>query len=247
MSERARGRSVRFATIVGSAPTAADSVPLSTNPGDPPSFSSLGIEQYRALPRAARTMLLALWREAEGRAYERGYAALAQKTGKSVRTVERTLALLFREGFVTEQKRQFGETLQLCVHPGTKAFAIAEAATPRSRRAPAPPTRLSSNSTALQCAAVRRPDGSRYLPIPYVVGLMTDREREICERVAALGGGPICSDHDLSAALIANFRRLAQWEQFAIAERQRGALNRARQLSNDVPHYIDDHDREDAA
>jgi hypothetical protein len=198
-------------------------------------------------------VLLALRDLGEGNTYEAGQAQIAVHLERPLRAVERAIAALIRNGFVVEKRREGGKSARgalLVLHPLAATLGIlAEPGRhrrPNRVRAGAKPDgaaatfRIPVTSTAIRCAQVRRRNGSRYLSTPYIVALLTDRERALCEYAVASGAQTICDDPELSDDLLAFFRYCAARDRFAASERARGALNRANQLRDDVPHVIED-------
>jgi hypothetical protein len=195
---------------------------------------------FRALPRPARELLLALWGLTGGIPYESGQAALAAAIGSSERTVRRNLAVLVAAGMVREQQhRGIGEPDRLLLHPATGSFALAETVSPSRARyerkaQPAVRLRLDGDHALVRCASVRRPDGSRFLSVPYLLDLLSERERDALA-ATALAGAPLCDDPGLANDLLAYFERQVRRERFRAAELARAAILRDARMRDDVP------------
>jgi hypothetical protein len=182
--------------------------------------------------------------EAAGLTYEEGQLALAARMGRPLRTIERSVSRLAEGGFAIVERKEGGKSARPAVvhlHPNSASFLVAVEGPSRPRGTVALPGRLEPDSVALRCAAIGSWRRARALAIPYVVGLMTERERAIVAYAAGSGGGPVCDDLGLSAELIEYFQHLAWWERHAAAERLRGGKNRAAQLRDDATHFIADH------
>jgi hypothetical protein len=219
-------------------------------------FPERDVAAFEALPPTAKAVLLALRDLGEGGTYEAGQAQIAVHLERPLRAVERAIAALIRNGFVIEKRREGGKsaraallvlhplaaTLGLLAQPGRHRRPNRLRTTPKADgAASAAQFRLPVTSTAIRCAQVRRRTGSRFLHAIYVVGLMTVRERALCEYAIASGAEMVCDDPDLSDELVAFFRYCAARDRFAIAERARGEANRMKQIqTGDVEHFIND-------
>jgi hypothetical protein len=69
-----------------------------------------------------------------GDVYNRGQEALSRALGRSVRSVQRTLAALVCAGLAIEQRRQRPLPAVISLHPVVEGFARLEAVEPRRRR-----------------------------------------------------------------------------------------------------------------
>jgi hypothetical protein len=151
-----------------------------------------------------------------------GQATIAKALGRDLRSVKRAVAVLLREGFAVERRRGPGQPAVLALHPSAAVFAAAERVA-QKRLAPGG-FPLVSPSVALAVARTRRPDGSLFVPPPYVLELMTPAEVEACTLAVATGSERLCEDQAVSEALVRLFQRRAAHERHRRSEWARIAM-----------------------
>jgi hypothetical protein len=195
---------------------------VSDQPGSSPSlFPERGLAAFAALPLPARRALLAILQAAPAGVYTGGQPALAAALGKVLRSVERAVAVLLREGFVLERRCGPGRPAVLVLHPATALFAAAERGARQHGDLQRSGFPLSAPSVALAVGAVRRSDGTPFVPAPYLLELMTAAERDACVLAVASGAERLCADEAVSQALVALFRRRAKHDRLRASERAR--------------------------
>jgi hypothetical protein len=154
------------------------------------------------------------------------------------------VGVLLRAGMVLERHRGFGRTAVLVPHPVAAALALAETIAPSRprnvRKAPAVGRLWLDNDSALRCASVRKPDGNRFVPVAYLVDLLSEREQRVVAWAAETGAGPVCEDAALSNDLLDLFRRRAERERFRAQELARAALLRSVLMADDVPAHVEE-------
>jgi DNA-binding transcriptional ArsR family regulator len=178
------------------------------------------LDTVAALPRPARELALAIL--GQGDVFSHGQEALAKAMGLSIRSVQRSLAILVEAKLAVEQRRQRPLPAVILLHPVVESYARLETVEPsrqryerqtkygRRRRAAAngPAPIIGRDHILYQLHVLLLPRATRPLPMPaaYLADFLTGHEHTAC-LLAAERGNPIADRTDLDEALRALFRR----------------------------------------